>query len=360
MSVWQQVRGKHCKLPSKLTQSKAPSQRTPALPQLKGYSLEALPSKEADGAAPHPSRQPAAEGSTAPSRPAAGSLPAHAAPALAPATHCPLQAGPAAAQARPIQIDTPTAVLDAGVTAGPSSADVAALGADDTLERSPVVGREPAKAPMHSSAVSHEPDTAHGHSHAARRERDRRRSKQKLAAVRGQAGPERVGSLPNGGRADKRRDAGAAEPAARPERGAPLRRPQSKLTIPGTSMVCCCFSGFSSAPLPATPLWRPTAERIPPRSLADGRTTRGRSSVRLPMTSLKQPPCGAHCARLFVDSPSPFQVYKLCDTASDLACMRVLLQGLPKPMWSQMICWIGDRSCVGNPRRKGPSMCWRL
>lgn len=244
MSVWQQVRGKHCKLPSQLSQSKAPSQRTPALPQLKGYSLEALPSKEAGRAAPHPSRQPAAPVSTAPSRPAASSLPAHAAPALAPATHRPLQAGPAAAQARPIQTFTPTAVLDAGVTAGPSSADVAALSAGDTLERSLVVRREPAKAPLHTSAASHEPDTAYGHSHAARRERDRRRSKQKLAAVRGQAGPERVGSLPNGGRADKRRDAGAAEPAARTERGPPLRRPQSKHTIPGASIFWCLLQWF--------------------------------------------------------------------------------------------------------------------
>ncbi len=208
-----QGRGQHNALQGKAGLGKAAAQRAPLAPQLKGYALEDVPAER-----PAPQRSALAAHNSAPA--AAAAAPAHsrklplAAHSGAPA---PAAAAPAAAAAAP----APRRKLQPAPRAveahhePPRASAVAPAG--------PALPRAPAAADAREAAAPA------GRSSGARRERDKRRSKQKLAAARGAVvpaglpgaeGPVR-GRAAMGGRA----------------RGAPLGRPPAERTEEGARVL---------------------------------------------------------------------------------------------------------------------------
>ncbi len=208
-----QGRGQHNALQGKAGLGKAAAQRAPLAPQLKGYALEDVPAER-----PAPQRPALAAHNTAPA--AAAAAPAHrrklplAAHSGAPASAA---AAPAAAAAAP----APRRKLQPAPRA--SEAHHEPPRASAVAAASPAPPRAPAAADAREAAAPA------GRSFGARRERDKRRSKQKLAAARGAAEPASLlgaegparGRAATGGRA----------------RGAPLGRQPAERTEEGARVL---------------------------------------------------------------------------------------------------------------------------
>jgi len=194
-----QGRGQHNALQGKAGLGKAAAQRAPLAPQLKGYALEDVPAERPAPQRPAPQRPAPAAHSTAPA--AAAAAPAAAAAALAPRHK--LQPAPQAGE-----VHREPRRVSAVAPAGPA----------------------PPRAP--AAADAREAAAPAGRSSGARRERDKRRSKQKLAAARGEVEP---AGLPGKAGAEGPARGGAALGSR--ARGAPLGRPPAERTEEGARLL---------------------------------------------------------------------------------------------------------------------------